>query len=94
MRVLPNTAGCFTARDAVRTAEAAREAFETNWVKLEVIADDSTLLPDPIETLDAAEKLVRAGFAVLAYTNDDPVVSTAPRRSRLRSSHAARLTDR
>jgi thiazole synthase len=59
----------------VRTAEAAREAFETNWVKLEVIADDSTLLPDPIETLDAAEKLVRAGFAVLAYTNDDPVVA-------------------
>ena len=52
-----------------------REAFETNWVKLEVIADDSTLLPDPIETLDAAEKLVRAGFAVLAYTNDDPVVA-------------------
>ncbi len=75
VRVLPNTAGCFTARDAVRTAEAAREAFETNWVKLEVIADDSTLLPDPIETLDAAEKLVRAGFAVLAYTNDDPVVA-------------------
>jgi thiazole synthase len=75
VRVLPNTAGCFTARDAVRTAEAGREAFETNWVKLEVIADDSTLLPDPIETLDAAEKLVRAGFAVLAYTNDDPVVA-------------------
>ncbi len=75
VRILPNTAGCFTARDAVRTAEAAREAFETNWVKLEVIADDSTLLPDPIETLDAAEKLVRAGFAVLAYTNDDPVVA-------------------
>ncbi len=75
VRILPNTAGCFTARDAVRTAEAAREAFETNWVKLEVIADDSTLLPDPIETLDAAEQLVRAGFAVLAYTNDDPVVA-------------------
>jgi thiazole synthase len=75
VRVLPNTAGCFTSRDAVRTAEAAREAFETNWVKLEVIADDSTLLPDPIETLDAADKLVRAGFAVLAYTNDDPVIA-------------------
>lgn len=75
VRVLPNTAGCYTARDAVRTAEAAREAFETNWVKLEVIADDTTLLPDPIETLDAAERLVGAGFAVLAYTNDDPVVA-------------------
>jgi thiazole synthase len=75
VRVLPNTAGCFTSRDAVRTAEAAREAFETNWVKLEVIADDSTLLPDPIETLDAADKLVRAGFVVMAYTNDDPVIA-------------------
>lgn len=75
VRVLPNTAGCFTSRDAVRTAEAAREAFETNWVKLEVIADDSTLLPDPVETLHAAELLVRAGFVVLAYTNDDPVVA-------------------
>jgi len=75
VRVLPNTAGCYTARDAVRTAEAAREAFETNWVKLEVIADDTTLLPDPVETLDAAARLVRAGFVVLAYTNDDPVVA-------------------
>jgi thiazole synthase len=75
VRVLPNTAGCYTARDAVRTAEAAREAFETNWVKLEVIADDITLLPDPVETLEAAELLVRSGFAVLAYTNDDPVVA-------------------
>jgi thiazole synthase len=75
VRVLPNTAGCYTARDAVRTAEAAREAFETNWVKLEVIADDTTLLPDTFETLEAAEQLVRAGFAVLAYTNDDPVVA-------------------
>jgi thiazole synthase len=75
VRVLPNTAGCYTARDAVRTAEAAREAFETDWVKLEVIADDTTLLPDPIETLAAAEVLVGAGFTVLAYTNDDPVVA-------------------
>jgi thiazole synthase len=73
--VLPNTAGCYTARDAVRTAHAAREAFDTTWIKLEVIADDTTLLPDPIETLDAAEQLVRDGFAVLAYTNDDPVVA-------------------
>lgn len=75
VRVLPNTAGCYTAREAVRTAEAAREAFETNWVKLEVIADDTTLLPDPVETLDAAAQLVGSGFAVLAYTNDDPVVA-------------------
>jgi thiazole synthase len=75
VRVLPNTAGCYTARDAVRTAHAAREAFETNWIKLEVIADDTTLLPEPIETVDAAEELVRDGFAVLAYTNDDPVVA-------------------
>jgi thiazole synthase len=75
VRVLPNTAGCYTARDAVRTAHVAREAFDTTWIKLEVIADDTTLLPDPIETLDAAELLVRDGFAVLAYTNDDPVVA-------------------
>jgi thiazole synthase len=75
VRVLPNTAGCYTARDAVRTAEAAREAFETNWVKLEVIADDTTLLPDPLETTEAAERLVKSGFSVLAYTNDDPVIA-------------------
>ncbi|MGH9106976.1 MAG: thiazole synthase [Acidimicrobiales bacterium] len=75
VRVLPNTAGCYTAHDAVRTAEAAREAFETAWVKLEVIGDDSTLLPDPIETMEAAEQLVKEGFAVFAYTNDDPVLA-------------------
>jgi thiazole synthase len=75
VRVLPNTAGCFTARDAVRTACAAREAFETNWVKLEVIADDTTLLPDPVETLEAAATLAGEGFVVLAYTNDDPVIA-------------------
>jgi thiazole synthase len=75
VRVLPNTAGCYTWSDAVRTAEAAREAFETDWVKLEVIADDTTLLPDPVETLEAAERLVSAGFVVLAYTNDDPIVA-------------------
>ena len=74
-RLLPNTAGCFTARDAVTTARLARDAFETDWVKLEVIADDRTLLPDPIELLDAAETLVDEGFVVLAYTNDDPVLA-------------------
>jgi thiazole synthase len=76
VRVLPNTAGCFTAREAVRTAQAAREAFDTNWVKLEVIADERTLLPDPIELLDAAAQLVDLGFVVLPYTNDDPVLAT------------------
>ena len=75
MRVLPNTAGCFTAREAVRTAQAAREAFDTNWVKLEVIADDRTLLPDPVELLAAAEQLVDDGFVVLPYCGDDPVVA-------------------
>ncbi|MCA1712907.1 MAG: thiazole synthase [Actinobacteria bacterium] len=74
VRLLPNTAGCRTAREAVRTAQLAREAFETNWVKLEVIGDEDTLLPDPVELLDAAEQLVTEGFAVLAYTSDDPIV--------------------
>jgi thiazole synthase len=74
-RVLPNTAGCFTARDAVLTAQLAREALETDWVKLEVIGDDRTLLPDPVELLDAAERLVDDGFTVLAYTSDDPVLA-------------------
>lgn len=75
IRVLPNTAGCFTARDAVLTAELAREALETDWVKLEVIADETTLLPDPIELADATEQLVDRGFKVFAYTNDDPVLA-------------------
>ena len=75
VRLLPNTAGCRTAREAVRTAHLAREAFETDWVKLEVIGDDRTLLPDPVELLDAAEQLVLDGFRVLAYTNDDPIVA-------------------
>jgi len=75
VRVLPNTAGCYTARDAVLTAQLAREALETNWIKLEVIADEHTLLPDPVELLDAAERLVDDGFVVLPYTNDDPVIA-------------------
>ncbi|MHB8718527.1 MAG: thiazole synthase [Candidatus Dormibacteria bacterium] len=73
--VLPNTAGCHTARDAVTTAKLAREALQTDWIKLEVIADDRTLLPDPIELVDAAEQLVDAGFVVLPYSNDDPVLA-------------------
>ncbi|MCY7365114.1 MAG: thiazole synthase [Frankiaceae bacterium] len=75
VRLLPNTAGCMTAREAVLTAQLAREAFETDWVKLEVIGDEDTLLPDPFELLDAAEQLVLDGFSVLAYTNDDPIVA-------------------
>ena len=72
---LPNTAGCYTARDAVKTAQLAREAFGTDWVKLEVIGDDRTLLPDASELLVAAEKLVADGFTVLPYTNDDPILA-------------------
>src|SRR4051794_7789353 len=75
VRVLPNTAGCRTAREAVQTAQLAREALETDWVKLEVVADERTLLPDPIELLDAAQTLVAQGFQVLPYTNDDPVLA-------------------
>jgi thiazole synthase len=73
--VLPNTAGCRTAAEAVMTARLAREALGTDWVKLEVVADDRTLLPDPVELLDAAEQLVDDGFVVLPYTNDDPVIA-------------------
>jgi thiazole synthase len=73
--VLPNTAGCFTARDAVITARLAREAFETDWVKLEVIGDDRTLLPDAVELVAAAEQLVDEGFVVLPYTSDDPILA-------------------
>ena len=75
VRLLPNTAGCMTSREAVLTAKLAREAFGTDWVKLEVIGDETTLLPDPIELLDAAERLVADGFTVLPYTNDDPITA-------------------
>jgi thiazole synthase len=74
VRLLPNTAGCQTARVAVRTARLSREAFATDWIKLEVIGDERTLLPDAVELLDAAEQLVADGFTVLAYTNDDPIL--------------------
>ncbi len=74
-KLLPNTAGCFTARDAVTTAHLAREAFGTEWIKLEVIGDDRTLLPDPVGLIDAAERLVDDGFVVLAYSNDDPILA-------------------
>jgi thiazole synthase len=75
VELLPNTAGCFTARDAVLTAKLAREAFETDWIKLEVIGDEDTLLPDAPELLKAAEQLVDEGFVVLPYTTDDPVLA-------------------
>lgn len=79
--ILPNTAGCFTADDAVRSARLGRELLEgmnnpgARWVKLEVLADRKTLLPDPFGTLQALETLVNEGFAVLAYANDDPVLA-------------------
>jgi thiazole synthase len=75
VELLPNTAGCHTARDAVITAQMAREAFATDWIKLEVIGDQDTLLPDAPELLDAAEQLVDDGFVVLPYTTDDPVLA-------------------
>jgi thiazole synthase len=75
VRLLPNTAGCRTAREALLTARLGREALGTNWVKLEVVADDRTLLPDVVETVDAAEQLVRDGFVVLPYTTDDPIAA-------------------
>ncbi len=79
--LLPNTAGCYTASDAVRAARLGREILRTldnlgqDWVKLEVLGDSKTLLPDPVETLRACEELVADGFHVLVYTNDDPVTA-------------------
>jgi thiazole synthase len=73
LTILPNTAGCHTAKDAILTAQLAREALETDWIKLEVIGDDRTLFPDVEHLLRAAGELVRDGFRVFAYTNDDPV---------------------
>jgi len=71
--LLPNTAGCYTAKDAVLTAELAREALGTNWVKLEIIGDDETLFPDVEQLLRGADELVSKGFIVLPYCNDDPI---------------------
>jgi thiazole synthase len=73
--ILPNTAGCFTAEDAVRSARLAREGLGVDWVKLEVLADKKTLLPDPIGTLEATKTLVKEGFQVLCYTSDDPILA-------------------
>ncbi len=90
LTILPNTAGCFSAEDAIRHARLARELLSNlenpgaNWVKLECLADKRTLLPDPIDTLKATEQLVKEGFTVLVYTSDDPVLA-----KRLKSAGAA-----
>src|ERR1700758_5460609 len=73
--ILPNTAGCHTASEARLVARLGREALGTDWVKLEVVADDHTLRPAPVELLDAARMLVADGFVVLPYTNDDPILA-------------------
>lgn len=79
--ILPNTAGCFTAEDAIRAARLSRELLEgldnpgAQWVKLEVLADKRTLLPDPVGSLQATEQLVKEGFQVLVYTSDDPIMA-------------------
>jgi len=75
VRILPNTAGCYTARDAVLTAQLAREALGTDWIKLEVIGDDETLFPDVEHLVKAAQELVADGFVVLPYSNDDPITA-------------------
>ena len=73
--ILPNTAGCFSADDAIRVAHLAREAGSSDLIKLEVLGDEKTLLPDPVETLKATEILVKEGFTVLVYTSDDPIIA-------------------
>src|SRR5687767_15855405 len=75
LQILPNTAGCYTAEDAIRTARLAREALDTDLVKLEVIGDQTTLFPDNEQTLEAARVLVAEGFVVLPYFNDDLVMA-------------------
>lgn len=74
VRVLPNTAGCYTAREAINIAKMARELYETNWIKLEVLGDEYTLQPDPYETLAAAKELAKDGFEVFPYCTDDLIV--------------------
>ena len=74
-RILPNTAGCFTAEDAIRVSRLSRELGLGDWVKLEVLGDKKTLLPDPVQTLEATRTLVAEGFSVLAYTSDDPIMA-------------------
>ena len=92
--LLPNTAGCHTARDAVLTAQLAREAFETDWIKLEVIGDEDTLMPDAPELLRAAEELLADGFVVLAVHDRRPRPRPPPGGPRVRGGDAAGLADR
>ncbi len=82
--ILPNTAGCYSAKDAVLTAKLAREALGTDLIKVEVIGDPETLYPDTVETIAACEELVKAGFTVLPYIVDDPIAC-----KRLRGCSAA-----
>ena len=80
--ILPNTAGCFTAEDAIRVARLGRDILEqlqnagSSWVKLEVLGDKTTLLPDPVGTLEACRELVADGFSVMCYSSDDPIMAT------------------
>jgi thiazole synthase len=74
-KLLPNTAGCFSAEDAIRVARLGRELLDIDWVKLEVLGDTKTLLPDPIGTLESLKVLVKENFTVLTYTNDDPIMA-------------------
>lgn len=75
IKILPNTAGCYTAAEAVKLAELAKESLETDWIKLEVIGDEKTLLPDPIELIKASEILINKDFKVFAYTNNDLIIA-------------------
>lgn len=75
MKILPNTAGCYTAEDAIRTARLAREALQTDWLKLEVIGDKTTLFPDNEQTLEAAKELIKDGFIILPYFTDDLIMA-------------------
>ena len=92
--LLPNTAGCYNADEAVRTARLGREVGLSNWVKLEVIGDQQTLFPDTAELLRATEQLVSEGFVVLPYTNDDLVVARTSGRRRGRRGDALGRADR
>ena len=95
VEVLPNTAGCYTARDAIITAQLAREAFDTDWIKLEVIGDERTLLPGCGRARGRRrDRQFAAGFTVLPYTTDDPILGPPARGRRLRRGYAARVADR
>ena len=94
MQILPNTAGCYDAEHAIRTARLAREALETDWVKLEVIGDPVTLLPDNEQTLEAARVLVKEGFIVLPYFSDDLIMAKKLLDAGCPGSDAACRTDR